>query len=120
MTQGIGSLTPLTAIVETRVFTFDFGSMWAKTNPSLTVSDIVSVTCKIAPSSQTNDPAPMSRLIGPAVVTSSPTTGLDNQAVAQQIGNLIPGVKYYITCVVQASDTSEAVLWQYLTSDQAQ
>lgn len=117
MTQGLGSLTPLTAVTETRVITFDFGSMWAKTNPALTIYNIVSITCTVAPSSPQQDSNPNQRIIGPAVTGESPSTKLLAQAVYQQFGNLLPGVRYVITCVVQASDTSDAVLWQYLTSD---
>lgn len=117
MTQGLGSLTPLTPLTETRLFTFDFGSMWVKTNPALTIVSIVSVSIIVAPSSPTNDPTPNSRMIGPSLICSSPTTGLASQAVAQQFGFLLPSVKYVLGCVVQASDTSDAVLWQYLTSN---
>jgi len=120
MTQGLGSLTPLTATTETRVITFDFGSMWAKTNPALTIYSITSISCTLAPSSPVNDPNPAQRIIGPAVIGESPTTKLSNQAVYQQFGNLIPGARYAITCIVMASDTSEAVLWNYLTTDMPQ
>ena len=91
MTQGLGSLTPFTANIETRVITFDFGSMWAKTNPALTIYAITAITCTLAPSSPVNDPNPGQRLIGPAIIGESPTTKLLNQAVYQQFGNLLPG-----------------------------
>ena len=118
MTQGTGSLTPFTAGTESRVITFDFGSIWKYSNPLLIIEGLVSITCAIAPASVAQDYLPSARILGLPEITSSPSTKAGDQAVAQTFGNLVPGVTYIITCTVLASDNSQAVLWNYINSDQ--
>ena len=117
MPKSTANLTPFTANIETRILTFDFGSLWGKNTPLLTISSITSVTCVLASSSPVNDPNPTARVIGSATVGESPTTKQSSQAVYQQFGNLIQNAIYIVTCSVVASDTSEAVLWDYITTD---
>lgn len=117
MTQGNGSISPLTALTETRVITFDFGTLWRYADPPIFIQNILSITCTIAPASQVQDYFPSGKILGLSELAPSPSTLNGSQAVAQTFGNLLPGVIYIISCTVQASDNSEAVLWNYLTSD---
>ena len=99
-------LDPLTAGVETRVITFDFGALW----PGITIS-APTVTMEVEPGSAMPDADPASRLIGTSSIVASPTTGNASQAVQQLVGNFA-GAVYRLGCYASGSDGSTPELWQ--------
>lgn len=116
MFQAANNLQPsIDAVIEIETVTFDFGRLLT---PDAIITGIISVTCQISQSlSDTiTDPAPQSRAIGAAVITTSPSTGLANQAVSQLVGTMIGGITYELQCVAATSNGQQLSLWGHLSS----
>jgi hypothetical protein len=91
-------LTPPILTGETRTIGFDFGPIL---NSGVTISSIGSITCTVHYGTDADAGA---RLIGSPSIVSSQSTGAASAGVAQDIGTMLDGVTYTLTCYVNTSD----------------
>lgn len=95
MSQAM-ELRPPTEAGEVETLTFDYG-------PALGVGETVtSVEAFLCAVIQGTDVA-SGHLIGNSIITASPSSGLPNQAVVQQVGTMKGGVTYQYQCRVVTS-----------------
>lgn len=87
--------------------TFDFGP-WLSSG--VTIASILSTTCAVY---QGTDASAATRLVGPAVIGPSPSSGAISAAVLQQWGNMVAGVCYRLDATVLTSDGQTFTLWAH-------
>lgn len=103
MPQG-RDLSPIDTVEEVNV-TFDFAKRLAS---GATISTIAAVICTVY---QGADSSPSSRLIGSAVIISSPSSGAADAAVLQKVGTMLAGVVYRLDATIETSDGQTLNLW---------
>lgn len=108
MAQTADLTPPIDATLEFETIGFDFGLAMAAT---ATITSVQSLTCTVHGGGTGTDATPSSRLIGGSTIVPSKATGLASQAVAQQFGNAVAGVKYLLQCVANTSDGQKLSLW---------
>jgi hypothetical protein len=109
MPQTIRPLSPISASIEIRTFTFDFSSQMQPQDALISVEQI---SCEVdQDASEANDPTPDQRLIGAFRIGLSPASQIDKQAVYQQIGHCIGNVFYIIQCIALTTSGDQLSLW---------
>jgi hypothetical protein len=111
MPQAQNSLTPIDAVLEERIVTFDYG---LELTPGTVVIGIVDLTCTVVTGS---DPNAQNRILSlPAIVDAAPLpygTGVADAAVSILIGEMVAGVTYLLQCVAQTTDNQQLSVWQH-------
>ncbi len=112
MPQAQNSLTPMDAVLEERIITFDFGTNLTEDE---TLTAVLSLTCVVVSGT---DATPQSRVLsGSAIVDAAPLpygTGKASAAVSVMVGTMVAGVTYLLQCVAQTSLDQHLELWQHL------
>lgn len=108
MSQAKDLFPPIDATVEQENITFDFGPALAS---GVTLTGTPAVTCAVYSGS---DPSASSRVLNAPQLTSSPNTGLANQAVIVTVGQMIGGVTYRLQCSVSTTDGQVLSDWVHL------
>jgi|SRR5581483_3708544 len=85
---------------ETRTIGFDFGPI-LNSGVAIQSNPQPSISCAVHYGA---DAAASSRLIGNPSIVASKATGAASAAIAQNIGTMLDGVTYVLTCYVNTSD----------------
>jgi hypothetical protein len=111
MPQAQNTLTPIDAVLEERLVSFDYG---LELTTGTVVTGVLDLTCTVVTGV---DPNAQDRILSaPAIVDAAPLpfgTGVADAAVSVMIGEMVAGVTYLLQCVVQTTDSQHLSVWQH-------